>query len=351
MQTYVGVDYHRKYSYLTVIDESGKILQEGQVANKEEDVASFLAKANSNGNSSAVLEATRNWAVMHDWLEELVEDVHLAHPLKVKAIAEAKIKTDKIDARVLAHLLRTDLLPEAYIASPQAREIRSVLRQRMFLIRVRTMVKNRIFGLLDRYPELSEKRPCKELFGRSGKSWLKRVAVKESDRKMLDEDLNLLEELDNHIGQSENLVEKLSEGDWRVQLLKTVPGLGKFFAVLVAYEVDDIGRFAHEKKFFSYIGLIPSTYSSGGRTFHGRLTKQGNKYLRWAFVEAVWPAIRTDRQLRAYYERTREKKGANPAKVATARRLATIVYRVLSQRRPYLPDRRISKVYGSRLPS
>ena len=91
------------------------------------------------------------------------------------------------------------------------------------------------------------------------------------------------------------------------------------------------------------MGLIPSTYSSAGRTFHGRLTKQGNRYLRWAMVEAVWPALRTDAEIRAYYERIKARKGPNPAKVATARRLATIVCRVLSQKRSY-------RVCGSRLP-
>jgi transposase len=111
----------------------------------------------------------------------------------------------------------------------------------------------------------------------------------------------------------------------------------------VITEVDDIRRFAHEKKFFSYMGLVPSTYSSGGKTFHGRLTKQGNRYLRWALVEAVWPAIRSDEGLRAYYHRLQSRKGPNPAKVATARRLATIVYRVLSQHRTYRP-------FGSKLP-
>src|SRR5689334_16731783 len=111
---------------------------------------------------------------MHDWLEELVDEVHLAHPLKVKAIAEAKIKTDKIDAKVLAHLLRTDLLPEAYVASPEAREVRSVLRQRMFVVRLRTMVKNRMFGMLDRYPELSKARPTQEVFSQERRAWLKK---------------------------------------------------------------------------------------------------------------------------------------------------------------------------------
>lgn len=346
MRMYVGVDYHRKYSYLTAMNEAGKITKEGVVTNSREAVAAFLTSAGCNGNSSAVLEATRNWTVMHDWLEELVDEVHLAHPLKVKAIAEAKIKTDKIDAKVLAHLLRTDLLPEAYVARPEAREVRSVLRQRMFLVRLRTMVKNRVFGMLDRYPELAASRPTQEVFSRDGLTWLKQAPLKDTDRQLMDEDIALLEELGEHLKRSEALVEHLAEGDERVKLLKTIPGFGKFFSVLVAYEVDDITRFAHEKKFFSYMGIIPSTYSSGGRTFHGRLTKQGNKYLRWAMVEAVWPAIRVDAELKTYYEGIKARKGPNPAKIATARRLATIVFRVLSQKRPY----EVRKALGSESP-
>jgi transposase len=270
--------------------------------------------------------------------------------LKVKAIAEAKIKTDKIDAKVLAHLLRTDLLPEAHVACPDTRQVRSVLRQRMFLIRLRTMVKNRISGMLDRYPELTESRPTQELFGEKARAWLKVIEIKETDRRMLDEDLALIEELSSHVAKSEDLVDELAREDGRVKLLETIPGIGKFFSVLMAYEIDDIRRFPNEKKFFSYMGLIPSTYSSGGRTFHGRLTKQGNKYLRWAMVEAVWPAIRKDKGLKVYYDGIKEKKGANPAKVATARRLATIVFRVLSQKRPYLPNWQAVQNLGSKSP-
>lgn len=335
MQRYVGVDDHRDYSYMTVLDQRGQLVQEGRVENQQPAVADCLAKAECNGNTAAVLEAGRNWTVMYDWLEALVDEVTLAHPLKVKWIAEAKIKTDKIDARVLAHLLRTDLVPEAHVASPQAREVRGVLRQRLFLVRLRTMVKHRIRTLLDRSPALTTTCPTDDRFSRAARGWLQQVELQPTDRTLLDDDLRRLDALDAHIAQTEDLVATLATGDARVTLLKTIPGIGDFVAVLIAYEVDDITRFAHEKKFFSYIGLIPSTHRSGGRTCHGHLTKQGNKYLRWAFVEAVWPAIRTDPGLRAYYEQLKTRKGVNPAKIATARRLATIVYRVLAQRRPY----------------
>jgi transposase len=167
--------------------------------------------------------------------------------------------------------------------------------------------------------------------------WLRAISLKGEDRQLLDEELELYDALDQRIKRSDGLVEKLAHGDERVKLLKTIPGIAKFFGVLIAREVDDITRFSSEKKFFSYIGIIPSTYSSGGRIYHGRLTKQGNKYLRWAFVEAVWPAVRAAPNLAAYYSRIKAKSGPNPAKIATARRLATIVYRVPRQRRPYYP--------------
>ncbi len=117
--------------------------------------------------------------------------------------------------------------------------------------------------------------------------------------------------------------------------METIPGIGRAFALLIVSEIDDIRRFASPKKLHACAGVVPGTYAGGGRTFHGRITKSGNKYLRWAAVEAVWPAIQKNVGLRDFYERLRRPKGANPAKVATARRLLTIVYRVLSEEREY----------------
>lgn len=312
------MDYHKGYSYMTVMDEMGKICRLGQVSNHPEVIKDFLTQFGVNGDDNAVLEANRNWIVMHDWLEEMVDEVHLAHSLKVKAIAEAKIETDKIDARVLAHLLRCDLLPEAYVPSHAARQARNVLRQRMFFIRLRMMVKNRIWHLLDRYPELTNSRPCEELFSRHGLAWLNTIPVKGPDREMLDEELKLYEALKERISQGAQLVKEIARGDKRVELLETIPGIGEFFAALIANEVDNIRRFSNEKKFFSYIDIIPSTFSSDERIFHVRLTKQGNKYLRWALVEAIWSAVQSNTELEAYYQSIRVGQGPNPAKIATA---------------------------------
>jgi len=121
----------------------------------------------------------------------------------------------------------------------------------------------------------------------------------------------------------------------RVKRLLTIPGIGRTIALLMVSEIDDIKRFRSDKKLHAYAGLIPSTHSSGGRTFQGRLIKTGNKYIRWAMIEAVWPAIQSDMGLNNYFQRYSCRKGVNRAKVCTARRLLTIVYKVLKEKREY----------------
>ena len=334
MKTYFGVDYHKKYSHGTIMNEKGKILKQGRFSNHRESADQFL-NGYGGDNCFSVLEATRNWTVMYDILEELTSDVTLAHPLKVKAIAEAKIKTDKIDSRTLAHLLRCDLVPSAYVCSPQARIIKNLLRHRMFLVRVQTMVKNRIHVLLDRNPDVHSQRSASGLFTQIGIAELKGVMLPEYERYILNSELSLLEHLQAQIKQADKMLAGVGSKDKRVKHLMSIPGIGKSFALLIISEIDDVKRFRTNKKLHAYAGLVPSTYSSGGRTFHGRIIKAANKYLRWSMVEAVWPAIRKDAGLNQYYKRIASRKGANPAKIATARRLLTIVYRILKENREY----------------
>ena len=282
-----------------------------------------------------MLEATRNWTVVHDILEELTADVTLAHPLKVRAIAEAKIKTDKIDSTILAHLLRCDLVPSAHVSSPKARITKNLLRHRIFLVRLQTMVKNRIHVLLDRHPHLRPQKSANRFFSQIGITELKKIRLPKHDLCILYSELSLLEHLQAQIKQANRWLIGVGKKDKRVKRLLTIPGIGRTIALLMISEIDDIKRFRSDRKLHAYAGLIPSTRSSGGRTFHGRLTKTGNKYIRWAMIEAVWPAIRSDIGLNNYFQRYSCRKGANRAKVCTARRLLTIVYKVLKEKREY----------------
>jgi len=328
---YVGVDAHKEMSQITVMDKTGKVLKRQRVTSSPEGVREALGRYRQP--MKAVLEAGYSWGPMYDWLDEVAEEVVLAHPLKVRAIAEARIKTDKIDSEILAHLLRADLIPEAYAPSKDVRAIKRVLRQRLFFVRVQTMLKNRIGALLTQHaverPEVSD------LYGKAGMQWLREVELSDPDGRLLQEDLVLLEVLRQRIAATESIIRELAAGDEAVRWLTSLPGIGSFLSVLIRYEVDDMQRFREAKKFAGYTGLVSSTYASGSRLVHGRLTKQGNKWLRWAFIEAVIPAIRCSPFLRRYYERIKARLGVKEAKTATARKLAELTWAVWTQRRCY----------------
>lgn len=334
---YVGIDHHKRYCQLAAVDEQGAVVKERRVPTEREPLVQFLLELDEP--CAATLEAGRNWGLIYDWLEEAVEELQLAHPRKTKAIASAKIKTDRLDARILAQLLRANLVPTVHIPSSKTRQLKSLLRQRIFLVVLRTMIKNRIHDLVDRHHLQTEE--FSDLFGRGGRQFLQ-AAVDElpaPDADLLRQDLELLEQLDEHIRTSEGWLREAVQGDERVAWVQSIPGLGKFLAVVVVAEIDRIERFPDPKKLASYAGLVPSTYASGERVFHGRLTKEGNKYLRWALVEAVWPAIRTSSWLRLHYERIKARHGANGAKAAVARKLAHLVWHVLHESRPYVERR------------
>lgn len=329
---YVGVDAHSQNSWITVMNEKGKVIKRKEIASCRQDVQSSLGRYRQP--MKAVVEASYSWAPMYDWLDEVADDVVLAHPGKVRAIAEARIKTDKIDSETLAHLLRANLIPQAYAPSKDVRAIKRVLRQRMFFVRVRGMLKNRIKALLAQHsvetPDVSD------LYGKKGLQWLKALKLPEPDGKLLSEDLDLLAVLNERIVATNSLIAELSAGDEAVSWLFSLPGIGEFLSVLIRYEVDNIDRFRSAKKFTGYTGLVPSTYASGNRMVHGRLTKQGNKWLRWAFIEAVTPAIRKSPFLRRYYEKVKARRGAKDARAATARKLAELTWTVWTERRCYM---------------
>jgi len=328
---YVGVDAHKKRSRVAVMDVDGRLLKNVEIASSRNGVNQALGRYRRP--MTAVLEASYAWEPMYDWLDEVAEEVTLAHPLKVRAIADARIKTDKIDAETLAHLLRADLIPAAYAPGQETRQVKRVLRQRRFQVQVRGMVKNRILALLSR--NAVERPKLSNLFGKRGRAFLATVALPEVERRLVDEDLLLLDTMEGHIGKTEGLIEELSKNDPVIERLRSIPGIGRFFGVLLRYEIDDIERFWAPKKLAAYAGLVPSTYQSSDRCFHGRLTKQGNRHIRWAAVEAVTPAARYSAYFRRYYQRIKHKAGTGAARVATARKLLDMVWNVWTEERCY----------------
>jgi len=339
---YAGVDAHRTATHVTIVNDTGKVLTRRRVSSSSDELRRLFA--NYQEPIKAVVEATYNWGPVYDWLDEIADDVVLAHPTKVRAIAEARIKNDRIDSETLAQLLRADLIPAAYAPSKETRAIKRVLRQRLFFVRVQTMVKNRIHALLAQHaivlPDVTD------LYGKAGLAWLHQLPLPEPDGQLLRDDLSLLATLGERIAATDRLIAELAKGDIIVTWLASLPGIGSFFSVLLRYEVDDMTRFRSAKKFASYTGLIPSTYASNTRIYHGPLTKQGNKWIRWAFIEAVAPALRASSSLRRYYDRIKARRGAPDARVCTARKLAELAWSVWTERRCYedRPARLLEKV-------
>jgi transposase len=331
---YMGVDYHKQYSHLTILDKEGKVMKSGIVTNDQEDIRGFLLGFEE---VKAVVEASRTSYVMADMLEWMGIDIKIANPMQVKAIAQAKIKTDKRDSKVLADLLRANLIPEVYMRSQANREAQRVLRQRVFFVRMRTQVKNRIAWILAMQMPgiLTDTENVKSLYTQRGLEFLEKVQLGEVDRKVMDELLESYHHLTKRIQVSDGYVKELYASMKEAKLVRSIPGFGPFYSVLVPVEIGEISRFAKVEKLHAYTGVIPSLHSSGGKVYHGKIIKAGNKWLRWAAVESVWPAIKADVRLRVFYQSRAGRKGSNVAKVATARKLLTIIYRVLKEECPY----------------
>jgi transposase len=332
---YVGIDHHRQYSHMTLMDQEGQVLRSGRVANLRSEIERFLEGGEA---MEAVVETGRSSYTMVDVLEEMGVAVKIAHPNEVKAIARAKIKTDKRDSEVLAHLLRMNMVPEVYRRSMENRQAQRVLRQRSFYVSAMTALKNRVLAFLAQQREDVREEAAREtnLFSEKGQKVLLGLDLAPGEKRLLEALLKTYRHLETRIHESTELVEKLYEKSREAQLVRTIPGFGKFLSVLVTVEIADLARFADAAHLHAYAGVIPSTHSSGDRTHHGKIIRAGNRWLRWAAVEAVWPAIRADFDLRCFYERLARGKGANKAKVATARRLLTIIYKVLKEGRNYI---------------
>jgi transposase len=331
---YLAVDYSKRFSVLTLVDGKGKVVEKSRLSNRREDFKSFIGK---RGKIKAVVEAGRNWHVAVELLEGLVDEIKLAHPQKVRAIAEAKIKTDEIDSEILAQLLRADLIPEAYLRPAELREKQSILRLRSFWIRQRTAVRNRIHALIDGQQEqIREEAKCfSDLFSKKGRRWLAGLEIKPVSSNAINGLLEIDYALSEKIKESDVDVKELYQSDEDCQRIDTIPGFGPFLSTLAKVEIGEISRFKSASHLASYAGVIPSTYSSGGKTRHGKITKQGNKFLRWCCIEAAIHSGKECQQLKKFHFRMKRKKGTKSTRVAIARKLCTILFRVLSEKDKY----------------
>jgi transposase len=317
----VGIDLHRKRSHVAVIDESGSQLLSRRIVNDPQTFLELLAGI--EGESKIALEATYGWEWLADLLEEAGYELHLAHPLRTKAIAAARVKTDAVDARTLAHLLRADLLPEAYVAPRELRDLRDLLRHRVALTRMRSALKQRVGAILAKH---GIQRPYSNLFGPGGLRFLEELELREGPRRRLDSLLALIADFDREIDRTSAEIDQRAKADAYVEVLCQIRGIGRYIAMLVIAEVGDIARFPSARHLCAWAGLTPTVRSSDGKARLGHITGQGSPALRWALVEAAQHSARGGGPLRQAYERITKRRGKSVAKVAVARKILTLCF-------------------------
>ncbi|HET6870272.1 MAG TPA: IS110 family transposase [Solirubrobacteraceae bacterium] len=317
---WIGIDLHRRRSQIAVIDEQGELTMSKRIVNDRDTFRELLGDPES---AHVVLEATYGWEWLAELLEEAGYDLHLAHPLRTRAIAAARVKTDAIDAKTLAQLLRAGFLPEAYVAPRELRDLRELLRHRATLTRMRSAIKNRVHAILAKHGIANE---YSDLFGKGGRVFLTNLELRDAPRRRLDSLLSLIEDFDREINQTTTEIEQRAKLDDRVDVLTQIRGVGRYTAMLIIAEVGDVHRFPTARHLCAWAGLTPNVRSSDGKARIGHITRQGSPALRWALVEAAQKITTGSGPLREKYERIAKRRGAKIAKVAVAREILTLAF-------------------------
>jgi transposase len=305
---YTGIDLHKLTSYLTTVDSKGKIIKQKNIKNVDHNFVQYFDSI--PGKHLATVESTMTWYWLNDLLTTLKIPLVLAHAKYVKAIAYAKVKTDKVDSHILAQLLRMDYIPEAYKISNEKRVLRDALRARLKIVQRHTSVTNSMHLLLAKYNITDPD----ELAGIAKYQF---DQLREVESLLKEQILDLEKQLYPDLIPNED-----------VQRLLWIPGIGKINAFNILLEVDDINRFADVKNFYSYCRLAPSARNSAGKSKQ-RSSKDGNKYLKVVFSDAAIHAVQYYPVIRKYYNSLLRKKNKQITKTIIAKEIAKVVYHVL----------------------
>jgi transposase len=328
---WVGLDLHKRYITACAMDESGAIVAEHRrLPPTAEVLVAWLAAL--GGPVTVAMEATLYWAWLQDQLSAVGMAAVAAHPYQVKLIWQARCKTDPIDARKLADLLRTNLLPIIWVPDASVRAHRKLLRGRAYLVRLRTSLKNRIHGHLTAENLLA---PGTDLYGRAGRVWLQTVALSPMARDQVDLLLELVDTFDRRIHELDARVKRLVREDPVAERLQTWPGIGPFGAALLLAEIGSIHRFRTSHELAAYAGLVPSTQSSGDKTHHGSVGRAGSPWLKWILIEIVQSLKLAPGPIGQQYQKLLRSKGKAKATVAAARKLCCYLFWCLKEEWSY----------------
>lgn len=315
---YSGIDLHSNNSVVTVTDEEDRVMAEKRLPNDLRSILEFL-KPWREEIVGVVVESTFNWYWLVDGLQEAGYKVHLANTVAIKKYEGLKHSGDETDARYLAHLLRLGILPTGTILPKEQRAVRDLARKRMQLVRSRT---THILAI--------ENITARQFGARMNSNQVKKLTDDEIDRMPLHADVALalkanlavITAVSTQIDLLEKRLQEIIKERSMYGLLTSVPGIGKILATTILLETGPIERFADAGNFASYARCVDSVHSSNGKKKGEGNTKNGNKYLAWAFIEAANFARRYSVEAKRFYERKKAKTNNVVAIKALAHKLA-----------------------------
>lgn len=330
---HLGIDLHKEFGYWTLLNDQKEVMFKGKITTKETSVRKAVESLGVTPKEvQCAIEPVSQWGWYSDILRDTGLHVKLVDTYKSKLIAGTKLKNDKVDSLILAELLRSNFLPEAYLAPKETRDLRELLRWRIFLVRVRARIKNRIHGMLAHHGLIC---PKVDVFGKGGRAWLEGQTMSPLYMEERPSLLRVLDTLTPEIKKVSLLIEEKAEVNDVTKILMSIPGIGAFTAMVMMAEIGTFERFNCPAKLACFAGLIASSYSSGGKLRYGGITKRGSPHLRWAMIEATNTVRPSWGHLYEFYCRIKIKKGSKVARVALARKMLTIAWILVNKKEPW----------------
>lgn len=326
----IGLDVHKRFAEAAIL-EPGRALRRQRIATTPSELRAFAETLGPD--DQVALEATFNTWALADLLSSRAGRVVVSNPMKTKAIASAKVKTDKVDAEVLARLLASDFLAEVWVPDQQLRALRRQISERASLVQQQTRLRNRIHAIVNR--NLLDC-PYTDLFGNGGQRWLSEQTLPAEERAQIESALRLLAAVRIEIEELERPLAELALGDAGVRHLLSIPGVGLVTALAIVAVVGDVNRFPRPNQLVGYLGLDPRVRQSGDKPARtGHISRQGQGHARAMLIEAAHSATRVPGPLHAFYERIKARRGSRIALVAVARKLAVLAWHLLTHDTDY----------------
>ena len=315
---HAGIDLHKRDLTVTVANDHGAIggakrmmcRETGRIEEYFRGLRPF----------EAVIEASSSYRWLYDLLSPMGRVV-VAHPLKLRAIVAGRAKTDKLDSAMLAKLLWMGMIPESYVPPKRYAELRQYVRARARLVCAATTAKVGLQALLARVNVHS---PHRTVFSKAGRRWIAGLDLGFVTNVERDELLGRLGHYDEELGRLDSLMAPMTEAFPEVEALTELHGVGLYTALLIVAELGEVERFPDARRVGAYAGLTARVHQSGPHAYHGHITRQGSRWLRWALVQAAMKLVRRDPKLKNFYTRIRKRSGRHVARVAAARKLAGI---------------------------